>query len=124
MSDPKTKIARGLDNRARESKPDSIPLENLSGAPSSVSDLEAIASRVLDIRTKLVDSVANNTKHIRAHREKTKAEVEEQRRIRDGNHITFRWDTNHSRQMVDQEVNRYSREISKTTEKDLSLIHI
>lgn len=122
------KIRDGLNQRAREKNPDSIPLENLSGAPSSVADLATIANRLLDKRTHLVNLVANNVKHIREHREKKRAEFAEIGIIREETAAgaVLRTDTlgaDQRRAMLEKEMASYTKAVRANTEKDRAALY-
>ena len=128
MTTPKNKIAAGLDAREREKNSNVIPLENLNGAPSSVSHLQAMSESLIGHRNKLVDIVANTAKHVAEFRARKQVELSEVGVIRDESNpnAVLTTDTlgeNQRRAMLEKEVSRFSKEAHKATEKERAKLY-
>lgn len=128
MPNPTKTIARGLDKRAAESNPNHIPLANLTGAPSSISSLEALTNELMSKRDKLVNLVASSQKAIADYRVKKSAEFAEIGFLReDGpNGTSIKSDQlgdQKRRQMLDQEVNRYAKQVRSTTQAERAKLY-
>jgi hypothetical protein len=115
-----SKIRDGLDTRARAKSGGTFNLANLTGAPASVTDLNALATKATAKRDRLKVLAESISISIAKFTDAKTAEYAELGRIRDGNLITDTLGENQRRTMVEREISKFARNARKVSADERS----
>jgi len=117
MSDPKSKIAAGLDARERAAT-GAFSLQSLQGAPGSLTDIQNITNKLTSKRDRLrvlADAVKTA---IEKHTAETEARYRDFGKVRDGNHVTDTVGDNVRRSAISREISAFTRTARKTSAEE------
>lgn len=118
MTTPNGKIGRGIDALERQKSGGNFNLSGLVGAPSSVSDLNALAELATRKRDRLKVLAESTTTAIEKKRHEIEVRYADFGKVRDGNHVTDTVGDSKRRAAIEREVSKFTRDARKVSDKE------